>query len=485
MPPSLALLIWFIFLLAVLAFDPAKDPGVSVALWVPLTWMFILGSRLPSQWLGGESATSAAAALEEGNPLDRSIFFVLILLAIGILISRSFKWRDFFAHNIILMAFLSFALVSVVWSDFPFVSFKRWFRDLGNYLVILVALSDRHPTEALRTLVRRLCYLLIPLSVVLIKYYPQLSRCYDDFTGAVAYSGVTTTKDMLGVVGLISGIFFFWDTVTRWSARKERRTKRIVAVNFALIGMTLWLLKLADCATCKVCLAVGCLVILVAHSRAVRRHPGPLKVLIPVGICLCYFLLFGTNMKASMAEAVGRDPTLTARTLLWSYLLGTKINSVVGTGYDSFWLGPRLEHIAAQFAFLPTQAHNGFIEVYLNLGFIGLFLMILFLISSYRTICRRLAQPSDVASLGLALWAILLLDNTTSASFGKTDLLWLAFLLVAIAAPERADDRLRSATPFEKPNPANRLVRLPLETANPRGDGLGQPRSGIGSSKNF
>ena len=100
--------------------------------------------------------------------MDRTIYSALILLAIGILMSRSFKWGSFFSRNLALMAFLSFALLSVFWSDFPFVAFKRWFRDFGNYLVILVVLSDPRPLEAVRTLLRRFCYLLIPLSVLLI-----------------------------------------------------------------------------------------------------------------------------------------------------------------------------------------------------------------------------------------------------------------------------------------------------------------------------
>ena len=72
------------------------------------------------------------------------------------------------------MVFLLFALLSVLWSDFPLVALKRWFRDLGNYLVILVVLSDPRPLEAVRALLRRLCYLLIPLSILLVKYYLPL-----------------------------------------------------------------------------------------------------------------------------------------------------------------------------------------------------------------------------------------------------------------------------------------------------------------------
>src|SRR6516164_561526 len=196
MPPSLALLLWLVLLLALLTFDPARDPEASPALWVPLIWMFFVGSRSPVLWLGLYHASGAAQALEEGNPLDRMISSLLILLAIAILLSRSFQWHDFFAGNPALVAFLAFALLSVAWSDFPFVTFKKWFRDLGEYAVILVVLSDPRPLEAVRSVLRRVCYLLIPLSIVLIKYYPHLGRAYGFWSGAVEYRGAATSKNM-------------------------------------------------------------------------------------------------------------------------------------------------------------------------------------------------------------------------------------------------------------------------------------------------
>src|SRR4029077_1554222 len=124
-----------------------------------------------------------------------------------------------------------FALVSVVWSDFPFIAFKRWFRDLGSYFVVLVVLSDPHPLEAVRTLLRRFCFLSIPLSVLLVKYYPYLAKSYGIWSGIPEYIGATTSKNMLGNVCMLSGFFFFWDTVTRWSRRKERRNKWIIRLN--------------------------------------------------------------------------------------------------------------------------------------------------------------------------------------------------------------------------------------------------------------
>jgi exopolysaccharide production protein ExoQ len=151
-------------------------------------------------WLGGTAGTAGmAAALEEGSSLDRNIFFGLMLLAAGIPISRRFRWVDFFRRNLALTLFLSLALVSFLWSDFPFIALKRWFRDLGNYLMILVVLSDRSPLEAVRTLLRRFSYLMLPLSIVLIKYYPALGVEYDTWVGLPTFGGAATSKNMLGI----------------------------------------------------------------------------------------------------------------------------------------------------------------------------------------------------------------------------------------------------------------------------------------------
>src|SRR5215467_7566532 len=125
MPPSLALLVWFMFLVTLWRLDPAKERETSPALWVPVIWIFFVGSRLPSQWLGGQVQLGQwAEAMQEGNALDRSIFSLLMLLAFGILMSRPFDWGRLAVQNAALMAFLSFALLSVFWSDFPFVSLK-------------------------------------------------------------------------------------------------------------------------------------------------------------------------------------------------------------------------------------------------------------------------------------------------------------------------------------------------------------------------
>jgi exopolysaccharide production protein ExoQ len=380
---------------------------------------------------------------------------------------RSLNWGGFFVRNLALVAFLFFALMSIFWSDFPFVAMKRWFRDFGDYLVILVVISDRRPLEAIGTIFRRLSYLLISLSILLFKYYPQLGRQYTIWEGAPMYVGATTSKNMLGVVCLISGLFFFWDTLTRWPLRKDRRIRRIIFVNVAFMVMTLWVLNLANSATSRVCLVLGCLVIAAGHLKAMKRHPAFLKVLIPMCFCLYVLLEYGFGINAQVAEAVGRNSTLTGRTDLWKFLLNMHTNPLFGTGYDSFWLGPRLEVIWRSF-YLFNEAHNGYLDVYLNLGLIGLSLLVVYLIASYQRICRRLATGSSLALLSLALWTVLLFYNVTEAAFRGSQLMWLTFLMGAIVTPERAKDRVHDVAAFEYAGGVKSFQRLPLESPSLR-----------------
>jgi len=432
MPPSIAILVWILLLSALLRFDPAREPNTSTAVWVPAIWMFIILTRLPSQWLGG-GGTSAVQALEEGNPLDRAVYSLLILLTVVILSRRSFKWNLFFSRNLALTIFIFYCLVSVIWSDFPFIAFKRWIRDAGNYLVILVVLSDADPLEAVRSFFRHLYYLLLPLSILLIKYFPQLGKQYSFWTGATEFVGAATSKNTLGLMCLLGGLFFFWDTVARWSKRKEKRTKKILRINVAFILMALWLLSLSNSATSRVCLSLGCLIVLAVHSNWGRRSPTLLKVLVPSCFVVYLILAFGFDLNGIFASQVGRDPSLTGRTNIWDAVLSTHTNPILGTGYDSFWLGDRL-NIVWRLAGTVNESHNGYLETYLNLGTIGLLLMIGLLLASYKVICNNLVPSPAFASLTLAMWLIALFYNMTEASLTPA-FMCLTFLWGAVEVP--------------------------------------------------
>ena len=75
MPPQLATLICIAFIAYMMRMDMKKKiEGVSKAVWIPLFWMLIAGSRYVSRWIHLGSPVAALEASQEGSPLDRAIF---------------------------------------------------------------------------------------------------------------------------------------------------------------------------------------------------------------------------------------------------------------------------------------------------------------------------------------------------------------------------------------------------------------------------
>lgn len=437
MPPVLALWLWAVLIVCLFYFDPAKDKRVSSAAWIPLTWLFIIGSRLPSQWIG---MTPVAGAAEEGNSFDRAVYFLLIALAVSVLASRPIDWKGLFTQNFALAGLILYGLLSFLWADYAFIAFKRWFRDLGIYLAIFVVLSDSHPKAAVTTVLRRLCFLLISLSVVLVKYFPEVAKQYDEWLGLAMFTGATTSKNMLGVACLVSGLFFLWDILNRWNERSIKKNRRAIVVNVVFISMAIWLLDIADSATSKVCLGLGALVVIAAKSQRIMRYPYALKAGIPVmiGMYLILELGFGIDIKTEITRALGRNPTLTGRTDIWETVFSLVSNPILGVGYECFWLGSRVLAVGNRTGnYGINEAHNGYLEVYAGLGVIGLIVLVAFLATTYRTICRRITEPSGFGSLGLALWTILLFYNVTESAFRVSQFLFVTFLLSTIVLPTK------------------------------------------------
>ncbi len=78
--------------------------------------------------------------------------------------------------------YFSFCLVSLLWSDFPGWGFKRWVRSLGDLIMVLIVVTDAQPTAAIRRLLSGVGFVLLPASVFLIEYYPDLGQGgYDQY----------------------------------------------------------------------------------------------------------------------------------------------------------------------------------------------------------------------------------------------------------------------------------------------------------------
>ena len=214
MPPQIALFLSLGFSIVLVWRELKQHPEVSKAVWIPCLWLLILGSRSVSQWLN-LSPPVDADVLMDGSPTDRMVFTLLMVSALVVLWSRRVAWTKVVTAHPWLILFFVYCALSVVWSDFPGVALKRWFKSLGDPLMVLVLLSETSPAAAVTSVLRRCAFILVPLSIVFIKYFPHLGRAHDLWSGAQFYTGVTTNKNMLGYLLLVFGLYFICALITK------------------------------------------------------------------------------------------------------------------------------------------------------------------------------------------------------------------------------------------------------------------------------
>ena len=447
MSPQLALVLTIIFVVYLLRRGFDSDYKPSLALWVPTIWFMILMSRPVTLWLNLSSSSvvtnQSAEDLLDGTPIDRFVFLVLIVCGVVILWSRHLAWGKIIGHNTFLMLFLVYCGISIIWSDFPFTAFKRWTKGLGDPIMVLIMLTEQKPLMAVETVIRRCAYVLLPFSALFIKYYPEYGKVYDEWTGFGMYTGVTTNKNLLGIVLMICGLFFTWRVAIELGKRSWAGKWENLLIPIGMLFIDGWLFYMANSQTSLLSCLLAISVVLLLGLENVRKR---VSIYLFVGILSVVILNATIDFNKEVVEAAGRNMTLTGRTAIWDSALQKVTNPLIGAGFESFWLGDRLKSMWAEFYFKPNQAHNGYIEVYLNLGVIGLLLLGGVILSCYGKMRELLTSSASVAEsvnfgrLGMGFLLAYLVYNYTEAAFKSLHLMFLVFLIFAIRFPPRLSE---------------------------------------------
>jgi exopolysaccharide production protein ExoQ len=438
MPASLATVVFAAVIAGLFRLNRDPSSKTSMALWLPVIWMFIGASRMASQWLGIEPLGALDQTLE-GSPFDRLFLAILLVAGLMVLAARAERVGELLRDNAVLVVFFLYCVVSVLWSDFPFVAFKRLTKGLGNLTMVLVVLSDPDPVAAIKRFLAWSGFLLIPLSVLLIKYYPALGRMYNPWTWQYVFTGVSTDKNGLGGICLLVGLTSIWHIIEeRRQASEEPRRGPLIA-HVIVLAMVIWLFGKADSSTAIACFLLGAAVI-VMTTRFVGRDAAHVHILVAAIAASVLFCVLLPNGYTYVVEALGRNTTLTGRTDIWSDLLAMDVNPWLGRGFESFWLGERADYFAQKYYFHPNQAHNGYIEMYVNLGLVGVGFLLSLIASGYRRIVDAYHSNLGISTLRLAVFVAAVVYNITEATFKVMHPVWIVFLL-AIAASTTLEGR--------------------------------------------
>jgi exopolysaccharide production protein ExoQ len=456
MPPFVATLLTLGLIAFLFRRDIRERPDVTGALWLPLIWIFISCSRQPSEWLNTFGFHLGAVSLEEGSPFDACVYFALIAAGACVLAKRRVQLSEIIRDNQWLTIFFVYCFLAILWSDFPLVAFKRWIKIMGHPILTLVVLTEPDPEEALKTLLKRCAYIVVPISILFIKYYPELGRGFSYWTGEAYNTGITLDKNALGADCLILGFFFAWYLLQIWSTGRSRQRRNEMLLSGGFLAAIWWLFSMAHSSTSLVSCVLGIAVLVFLGLRFVdRRLIGTYLVCAAIVFVLAQSMF---DVWGSFLQFLGKDPTLTDRTKVWHDALQIHINPLLGAGFESFWLGDRLKIMWEKWTFRPNQAHNGYLETYLNLGLIGLFLLIGLLIATFRKSRRELLTNFQFGRFRVGFLVAIIAYNWTEGAFKNISATWFVFYLIAMDYPQRRPDTTQQSIVSDGVEPEEELV---------------------------
>lgn len=183
--------------------------------------------------------------------------------------------------------------------------------------------------------------------------------------------------------------------------------------------------------------------------RFLRRVQGRVRLvafmtlIIPFGIAV---VLVAEHL-SELLGLIGKDPTMTQRTVIWRTVL-TPIakHPIVGYGYSAFWHGLAGEsaYTVLTTGWAENQAQNGYLDVMLQLGLLGLVPLIWMLGRGLAQASRAVHSRSTAsAQLATVLLLVLIVENVGESGFlAPLNILW-SFTLLALMILDRSRKHTR------------------------------------------
>ncbi len=331
-----------------------------------LALFLLTGALLP--FLYQTSGSGTEGYTQEG-PITQIAFAGIYAVTFLLIMVR---WRYFVyivTRDRLLLLLLGLALVSILWSIAPELTLRRCVGLIGTVLFGAYLATRYNLSELLQLLAWALGVAAL-LSVVFALVLPSYG-IYIDERGE-AWQGIYWHKNALGRIMALSGIVFLILALSR------RRYQWIAWVGFGLSVVLLWL---SHSVTPLISLTIAIVIALGLFYITLRWHYTlaiPFFILVVLTGGFVATLYVGGYME-SLLEILGRDDTLSGRTVLWNAVLSMIWQRPwLGYGYAAFWQGWEGEsaHVLLwMLAFGGGQyygsADNGYLQLWLDLGLLG------------------------------------------------------------------------------------------------------------------
>lgn len=364
-------------------------------LGVGLYLLSILYSPSGPQWT---EKSHNVSDITMSNPINQVFYSFILILIILSIIPHYKKFLIWLNLEKYILFFLLWCGLTIIFALDPFISFKRY---LQYILTSLVFISFYLNITNMQSFIKLLKYLFSSYLIITLIVCLTITEAKDPTFNT--WRGLHATKNNLGQYASIITIFFIF-----YYFSQENIIEKIKVLLIILIGLLLLIGSFSM--TNLVLMFLFLVFITMVNINKIFYSIGlGIKILfLFIGYFIISFTLitfFFPEILNFFFEVIGKDPSLTGRTEIWALVLNQNFsNLITGVGFQSFWIPEKLSKIILFQYWLPNQSHNGYIDMILEIGMIGL---LLFILTIYKLL-KQINLKEDAFEFTIIIYVLLL-----------------------------------------------------------------------------
>jgi len=361
------------------------------------------------------------------------LWFVTLLLSTWVLSRDGLlqSYLDRYKKNWLLIAFVGFATISLSWTIYPAATFYQLAvlifttliagyigvrYDIGQFINILIWIGCIFATA----------------SFLMAWLEPEIGMTFArPYNGA--WRGIFWHRNHLGSLMALFNAVFLFKIVESFS----KRLIKPLIFNFFFYALTLLLVRMSASATGLILfmlLNFGFFVGWAWVNWGWRLQPIHYYLLAIVSFVA--FILGMLNLDYLLGF-VNRNSSLTGRIPLWNYLINLVINQrpLIGFGFGAIWNFASFRNDTARLVnwlYAVQIGDNGFIDIFLHLGIVGLILFVtVIILTCIRAIKFAINQRTLFGQFPLLLMGYIVVANITFSLFAEIEsFIWMIVVAV-------------------------------------------------------
>lgn len=365
------------------------------------------------------------------------VYKVIYVITFALLILRWRRVLLILAEDKLISLIIIFAVASVLWSFDPQITIFRSIALVGTSLFGLYFATRYSLEDQLHNLAIAFGIVIFFsfITAILIPKYGVMTGVH-----AGAWRGIYIHKNVLGkMMALSSSIFLI---------RANKNNYK--TANYLGLFLSISLLVLSKSSS-----SIGTFFFLYIIFLILRVFRWKYELMIPALLAILLvgmsgFLFLTENMDSLLISA-GKDPSLTGRTDLWVWALDDiGKRPWLGYGYGAFWQDFSSKAALIRYAagWQVPSAHNGLLDLLLDLGILGVFILTL---GIFRTTIQSFFLLRNTTS-ATYIWPLLFVINMILANMTETtlmvrnDLFWVIFIAISFSVLSHPKARKRKSS---------------------------------------